>query len=333
MLPVKLSLHILTFGIMWTMVDTVSSLELSLEVTLNGTSIPWKNEISEDRKSSKELVVKVRNNLYNKLQSVVKVSVQAFYKGEDGNTLCELQFKMTAIDCGWEIERELNGTVDIGFIGQVMYTGINMSLELSSVFETEYKDLSNNLTRIKAALTIVYLSYDDVVDFEIYPLSKGNLDGTVLVEFRIMVFNDTELSKKDLKNILDRFTRDKSFRKLLFPEKSPGVLVKTMVVLGAMVISLVMIVFSIRVIKVYCKNERESQENRLEVAPEQTEETPTALTVQETILGLIPEAWTMQRQPIVAWTLPHHQDVNESEHPFLIETGAYLERATSIQRL
>ena len=223
------------------------TVELSLEVTMNGTSIPWKNEISEDRKSSKELVVKVRNNLYNKLQGVGKVSVQGFCQGEDGNTLCELQFKMTAIACGWEIERELNGTVDIGFIGQVMYTGINMSLELSSVSEPEYKDLSNNLTRIKAALTIVYLSYDDVVDFEIYPLSKGNLDGTVLVEFRIMVFPDTELSKTDLKNILDRFTRDKSFRQLLFPEKSPGVLVKTMAVLGAMVISLVTIVFSIRV--------------------------------------------------------------------------------------
>lgn len=93
-----------------------------------------------------------------------------------------------------------------------MYIGINMFLEFFSVFEFEYKDLLNNLIRIKVVLIIVYFSYDDVVDFEIYLFLKGNLDGIVLVEFWIMVFFDMELSKIDLKNIFDRFIRDKSFR-------------------------------------------------------------------------------------------------------------------------
>ena len=239
---------------------------LRVEVTINGTSIPWEERYDKDRRSSKQLIQKVRNNLYGKLQGVSKVTVKKFYKGTHGNTFCDLHFKLNSSVCGWGIKWEINGTVDIGLISPVVYTAINMSLKFEAVFrsgareDTNKENLSNRIIR---ALETVYLKYDDVVKFEIYPLPT-DFNRSLLVEFRSFLYPDTELNKTDLDNILQNFTKNKSFEELVNRKQSlekkeentsnkstsyPSTTVKVMVGIGAAIMCVGIIVFIARVSK------------------------------------------------------------------------------------
>lgn len=239
---------------------------LRVEVTINGTSdsIPWQEKYNKYRRCSKQLIQKVRNNLYGKLQGVSKVTVKKFYKGTHGSTFCDLHFKLNSSVCGWDIEREINGTVDIGLISPVVYIAINMSLQFDTVFGSGAREntTNENLTnRIIGALKTVYLKYDDVVKFEIFSLLT-DLNGSLLVEFCSFLYPDTELNKTDLENILHKFTINKSFEKLVNGNHSlekkeenasnkstsyPSTTVKALVGIGAAIICVGIIVFIARV--------------------------------------------------------------------------------------
>lgn len=239
---------------------------LRVEVTINGTSIPWQEKYNKDRRCSKQLIQKVRNNLYGKLQGVSKVAVKKFYEGKNGGTFCDLHFKLNSSVCGWDIERKINGTVDIGLISPVVYIAINMSLQFETVFRSGARENTTheNLTnRIIGALETVYLKYDDVVKFEIYSLLP-DLNGSLLVdlEFCSFLYPDTELNKTDLENILDKFIRNKRFEELVNGKHSlekkeenasnkstsyPSTTVKAMVGIGAAIICVGIIVFIARV--------------------------------------------------------------------------------------
>lgn len=227
-----------------------------MEVTINGTSIPWKEEY-KNRRSSKQLIQKVRNNLYGKLQGVSKVAVENFCEGTNGNTFCDLRLKLNTSVCGWDIEREINGTVDIGLISPVVYTAVNMSLQYEGVSRSGTE--ATTFEGIIKALKIVYLQYDDVVTFEIY--SSRDLNGYFLVEFQTLLYPDTQLKKTDLESILDNFKRNYCFEELVngkhCPEEGeantssnrsyPSATVKVMVGIGAAIICMGIIVFIARV--------------------------------------------------------------------------------------
>lgn len=236
---------------------------LRVEVTINGTSILWQEKYNKDRRCSKQLIQKVRNNLYGKLQGVSKVAVKKFYEGSHGSTFCDLHFKLNSSVCGWDIERNINGTVDIGLISHVEYIAINMFLQFETVFRSGARENTTheNLTnRIIGALKTVYLKYDDVVKFEIYSLLT--LNGSLVVEFCSFLYPDTELSKTDLENILNKFKGNKSFEEFVNGKHSlekkeenasnkstsyPSTTVKAMVGIGAAIICVGIIVFIARV--------------------------------------------------------------------------------------
>lgn len=96
------------------------------------------------------------------------------------------------------------------------YTKITTSLQLSSVSwieayndenSPEYKNLTS---RILDALSEVYQDTEDVVGFEIISLSKAS-DGSVMVEYDVLVNPASELKKEDLDETFDEFTKNNSF--------------------------------------------------------------------------------------------------------------------------
>lgn len=319
----KVSSQVLNFSVVLLLVHSVSTLVILLrvEVTNNGTSFPWKEKFNKDRRCSKQLIQKVRNNLYGKLQGVSKVAVKKFYEVTHGRTFCDLHFKLNSSVCGWDIERKINGTVDIGLISPVAYIAINMSLQFEPVFRSGARENTTheNLTnRIIGALKTVYLKYDDVVRFEIYSLIT-DCNGSLLVEFCSFLYPDTELNKTDLENILDKFTRNKRFEELVNAKHSlekkeenasnkstsyPSTTVKAMVGIGAAIICVGIIVFIARVIVLHWRhNAEKNRQDRLEVAETQT----------------VSEQWAARRQPIVTLIVPRNNFQNGYGHPFLID--------------
>ncbi|XP_074637945.1 uncharacterized protein LOC141896577 isoform X2 [Acropora palmata] len=288
----KVSSQVLNFSVVLLLVHSVSTLVILLrvEVTINGTSIPWQEKYNKDRRCSKQLIQKVRNNLCGKLQGVSKVAVKKFYEGTHGSTFCDLHFKLNSSVCGWDIEREINGTVDIGLISPVVYIAINMSLQFETVFRsgarenTTHENLTNRL-----------------------------------IEFCSFLYPDTELNKTDLENILDKFTRNKSFEELVNGKHSlekkeenasnkstsyPSRTVKAMVGIGAAIICVGIIVFIARVIVLHWRhNAEKNRQDRLEVAETQT----------------VSEPWAARRQPIVTLIVPRNNFQNGYGHPFLID--------------
>lgn len=318
----KVSSQVLNFSVVLLLVHSVTTLVILLrvEVTNNDTSILWQEKYNKDRRCSKQLIQKIRNNLYGKLQGVSKVAVKKFYEGTHGNTFCDLHFKFISSVCvrGWDIEREINlRTVDIGLISPVVYIAINMSLPFRSGARenTTHENLTN---RLIGALKTVYLKYDDVVKFEIYSLLTDS-NGSLLIEFSTFLYPDTELNKTDLENILHKFTRNKSFEEFVNGKHSletkeenasnkstsyPSTTVKAMVGIGAAIICVGIIVFIARVIVLHWRhNAEKNRQDRLEVAETQT----------------VSETWTTRRQPIVTLIVPRNNFQNGCGHPFLID--------------
>ena len=243
---------------------------MEIEVTLNGTSIPWNINFANNRsREFKQLALNVKYKLREVLsqqKGVREIEIKEF-KEEHGNTSCVFHYKMNSAVVEKEaIEKVLNGTVDIGVIAPVVYAAIKMSLKLSSVSwidsfddqnSTDYKNLTR---RIKAALSEVYQSTDDVVGFEINSLLKTP-DGSVMVEYVVMVYPDSKLKKKDLENTFNEFTKNNSFAGMIAdnqPAKqeeekseSDGA-VTGLVVIGALMMCVVIIAFLVRVSQV-CK--------------------------------------------------------------------------------
>lgn len=246
------------------------TITMEIEVTLNGTSIPWNINFANHRsREFKQLALNVKNKLREVLsqqEGVREIEIKEF-KEEHGNTSCVFDYKMNSAVIEKEaIEKVLNGTVDIGVIAPVVYAVIKMSLKLSSVSwidsfddqnSTDYKNLTR---RIKAALSEVYQSTDDVVGFEINSLLK-TADGSVMMEYVVMVYPDSKLKKKDLQNTFNEFTKNNSFSGMIAnnqPAKqeeekseSDGA-VTGLVVIGALMMCVVIIAFLVRVSQV-CK--------------------------------------------------------------------------------
>lgn len=209
----------------------------------------------------------VKNQLkedLRQLQGISEIKVKKF-KELQGNTLCEFECKANSKVVGKEdIQKAFNGTVDIAANVEVSYTKVDMSLKLSSVSwiddysdhnSTEYKNLTS---RINAALSEVYRDADDVIGFEIVLLSRAQ-DGSVMVDYLVLVNPDSDLKKKDLDETLNEFTKNNSFGGMTTgsnfeqeqeskESQSDGPVVG-LVVLGALVMCVVIIAFLVRVSK------------------------------------------------------------------------------------
>ena len=244
---------------------------MEIEVTLNGTSIPWDTNFANHRsREFKQLALNVKNKLREVLsqqKGISEIKIKEFKEDKHGNTSCVFDYKMnSAVVEKEDIEKALNGTVDIGVIAPVAYAPIKMSLKLLSVSwinsfddrnSTDYKNLTR---RIKAALSEVYQSTGDVVGFEINSLSKTS-DGSVSVEYVVMVYPDSKLKKKDLEKTFNEFTKNNSFGGMIAENQLQPVkqeeeksesdgAVTGLVVIGALMICVVIIAFLVRVSQV-----------------------------------------------------------------------------------
>ena len=256
----QLNLHIRFSLFFFVDAETIT---MEIELTLNGTSVPWNIKFVNHRsREFKQLALNVKNKLrevLSKQQGISEIKIKEF-KEKHGNTSCVVDCKVTsAVVEKEDIEKVLNGTVDIGVIAPVAYAAIKMSLKLSRVswidsFDDQNSTAYKNLTRrIKDALSDVYQSKDDVVGFEINSLMK-TFDGSVLLEYLVVVYPDSKLMKKDLENTFNEFTKNNSFGGMIaenHPAKeeeseSDGA-VNGLVVMGALIMCVVIIAFIIRV--------------------------------------------------------------------------------------
>ena len=235
--------------------------------------MPWKNDFANHRSHEfKELALDVKNKLREILswqQGISNIKIENF-KQKHGNTSCVFECKMSSsVVERDDIKNVLNGTVDIGVIAPVApYTEINMSLELSNVSwiasysNRESKEYKNLTSRIKVALEDVYQNTDDLVGFEINSLSRTS-DGSVMVDYLVKVYPDSELNKKYLESIFNEFTKNNSFGGMIAgkkpgkkPEKEendsevksePNGTVTGLVVMGALIMCVAIIAFLVRV--------------------------------------------------------------------------------------
>lgn len=207
--------------------NLADKLVIEVEVKRNNTSIEWDNKLS-DKKSQefKEMSLAVRNQLrkdLGELQGISDIKVKKFMKknGNTSQTFCEFECKVNPKHVGKEdIEIALNRTIDIGATTEISYTRMNMTLSLSSLAwidayndhnSSEYKNLT---AAIEAALSEVYQDTDDVVGFEIVSVSEAP-DGSLVVQYYVLVDPDSDLKKNDLEETIKEFTKDGSFGKMI----------------------------------------------------------------------------------------------------------------------
>ena len=198
-------------------------IDIKVEVKRNSTSIKWDEKLSDKKsKEFKEMSLVVRNQLWKvlkELQGIQEIKVKKFEENE-GNTFCEIECKVNSSQVSEDVKKTVNKTIDIGALSEISYTRVNMTLSLTSLSwvdayndhnSSEYKNLT---TTIKAALSEVYIDTDDVVSFEIVSVSEAP-DGSLVVEFHVLVDPDSALKKKDLEETLKEFTKDESFGKMI----------------------------------------------------------------------------------------------------------------------
>ena len=197
---------------------------IEVEVKRNSTSIEWDEKLSEKKsKEFKEMSLVVRNQLrkvLERLQVISEIKVKKF-KENEGNTFCEIECKVNSQQVTEkDIENALNATIDIGAALEISYSRVNMTLNLPGLSwvdayndhnSSEYKNLT---TAIKTALSEVFKDTDDVVSFEIVLVSEAP-DGSLVVEYHVLVDPESALEKKDLEETLMEFTKDDSFEKMI----------------------------------------------------------------------------------------------------------------------
>lgn len=241
---------------------TAGTKTMKVEVTRNGSSIPWDNELSQQGSDKfKELAQKVRNKLredLGHLKGISKIKVKNFQETENGNLWCLFEYKVNSMVREDDINITLNGTVDIGVIASVTY--ISMGLQLKKVWwidnfsDKDSKEYQNLSRRIKDALEEIYQNTSDVVDFEINSLKSAS-DGSVLVALKIIVHPDSKLKKENLETIFNEFTRKNNFGGMTIAkeERESEATIQTdgfvtgFLVIGALMISAVIIGFFVKV--------------------------------------------------------------------------------------
>lgn len=204
--------------------DWEDKLTITVEVKRNDMSIEWDKQLLDKKsKEFKEVSLAVKTQLkkdLKELSSVSQIKVKTFME-KKGNTFCEFECRVTSKDVGKDdIKKALNMTIDIAAAVNISYNRINMSLSLSSLSwidayddhnSSEYKNLTSG---IMAALSEVYHDTDDVVDFEIVSVSEAP-DGSLVVEYVVLVDPDADVKKNDLEEIFKEFTKDGSFEKMI----------------------------------------------------------------------------------------------------------------------
>lgn len=204
--------------------DWEDKLTITVEVKRNDMSIEWDKKLLDKKsKEFKEVSLAVKTQLkkdLKELSSVSQIKVKTFME-EKGNTFCEFECRVTSKDVGKDdIEKALNMTIDIAAAVNISYNRINMSMSLSSLSwidayddhnSSEYKNLTSG---IMVALSEVYQDTDDVVGFEIVSVSEA-LDGSLVVEYVVLVDPDADVKKNDLEEIFKEFTKDGSFEKMI----------------------------------------------------------------------------------------------------------------------
>lgn len=204
--------------------DWEDKLTITVEVKRNNMSIEWDKKLSDKKsKEFKEVSLAVKTQLkkdLKELSSVSQIKVKTFME-KKGNTFCEFECRVTSKDVGKDdIEKALNMTIDIAAAVNISYNRINMSMSLSSLSwidayddhnSSEYKNLTSG---IMVALSEVYQDTDDVVGFEIVSVSEA-LDGSLVVEYVVLVDPDADVKKNDLEEIFKEFTKDGSFEKMI----------------------------------------------------------------------------------------------------------------------
>ena len=193
------------------------------------------------------------------LQGVSKIKVKNFQITENGNVSCLFQYKMDSMVSEEDINRTLNGTVDIGVIASVTYITKSMCLHVKDAWINNFSDKDSkeyqNLTRrIKGDLEETYQNTSDVYDFEIDSLTRAP-DGSVLVTLKVILRPNSKLTKENLETIFNKVTKKNRFggMALVKEERESEATIQAngfvtgFVVIGALMISAVIVMFFVKV--------------------------------------------------------------------------------------